>query len=80
MTLQELRNQALQLPINDRWRLVESLLSSIQQETRVSNSSAQDVNSLTDLDPWTLSLVGVVELGLQDSKESYVDYLEKKYL
>lgn len=30
MTLLELQNQALQLPISDRWRLVQSLLSSIQ--------------------------------------------------
>jgi hypothetical protein len=35
MTLQELQNQALQLPLGDRWRLVQSLLSSIQQETLV---------------------------------------------
>ncbi len=30
MTLQELQKQALQLPISDRWRLVQSLLTSIQ--------------------------------------------------
>jgi len=30
MTWQELQNQALQLPISDRWRLVQSLLTSIQ--------------------------------------------------
>jgi hypothetical protein len=34
MTLQEFQNQALQLSIGDRWRLVQSFLSSIQQETR----------------------------------------------
>ncbi len=33
MKLQELQKQALQLPISDRWRLIQSLLSSIQQET-----------------------------------------------
>jgi len=33
MTLQELQNQVLQLSIGDRWRLVELLLGSIQQET-----------------------------------------------
>jgi len=33
MALHEIQNQALQLPISDRWRLVQSLLSSIQQET-----------------------------------------------
>ena len=37
MTLQELQQQALQLPISDRWRLVQSLLTSIEQETQTSN-------------------------------------------
>lgn len=51
MTLQELQNQALQLPINDRWRLVQLLLSSIQQETQSSSPSNLNTNSLTSLDP-----------------------------
>ncbi|BAZ10799.1 hypothetical protein NIES4071_26230 [Calothrix sp. NIES-4071] len=34
MTLQEVQKQALQLPINARWQLVQSLLESLQQETR----------------------------------------------
>lgn len=33
MTLQELHEQVLQLPLKDRWQLVQLLLSSIQQET-----------------------------------------------
>lgn len=33
MILQDLQQQALQLPISDRWRLVQSLLTSIEQET-----------------------------------------------
>lgn len=33
MTLQELQEQILQLPLKDRWQLVQQLLSSIQQET-----------------------------------------------
>jgi hypothetical protein len=79
MTLQELQNQALQLPIGDRWRLVQSLLSSIQQETLVLSPPTTKVNSLAGLDPWTQSLIGVVQLGIEDPTESYVDYLEKKY-
>ncbi|MBW4539699.1 MAG: hypothetical protein KME43_11235 [Myxacorys chilensis ATA2-1-KO14] len=51
MTLQELQNQALQLSISDRWRLVQSLLSSIQQETRLSNPPIPNVNSFAGLDP-----------------------------
>ena len=33
MTLQELQKQVLQLPMNDRWQLVQTVLESIQQET-----------------------------------------------
>ena len=79
MTLQELQNQALQLSIGDRWRLVQSLLSSIQQETLLFSPSTSNVNSLTSLDPWTQSLIGVTQLGTEDPTESYVDYLEEKY-
>ncbi|MEQ8996127.1 MAG: hypothetical protein RID53_06425 [Coleofasciculus sp. B1-GNL1-01] len=34
MTLPELQKQALQLPIGDRWKLVQTLLESLQWETR----------------------------------------------
>ena len=78
MTLQELQDRVWQLPIRDRWRLVQLLLSSIQQETlvRPPNSS---VNSLTNLDPWTQSLIGVIQLSTEDPTDPYVDYLEEKY-
>jgi hypothetical protein len=79
MTWQELQNQALQLPIGDRWRLVQSLLNSIQQETLELNSPTPNVNSLPDLDSWTQSLIGVIQLGTEEPTESYVDYLEEKY-
>lgn len=32
MTLQEVKNQALQLPTVDRWQLVQVLLDSLKQE------------------------------------------------
>jgi hypothetical protein len=79
MTLHEIQNQALQLPIGDRWRLVQSLLSSIQHETLVFSSPTPDVNSLVGLNPWTQSLIGVIQLGTEEPTESYVDYLEEKY-
>jgi hypothetical protein len=79
MTLQELQNQALQLPINERWRLVQSLLSSIQQETLLSNPPSLSTNSLTGLDPWTQSLIGVIQLDTEDPTDIYVDYLKEKY-
>lgn len=76
MTLQELQKQALQLPISDRWRLVQSLPISIQQETLSSISLCPKVESLTALDPWTQSLIGVIELNTEKPTESYVDYLD----
>lgn len=79
MTLQELQNQALQLPISDRWQLVQSLLISIQQETSLINSSDSSIKSIAGLDPWTQSLIGVLQLSAEEPTESYVDYLEKKY-
>jgi hypothetical protein len=79
MTLQDLQNQALNLPIGDRWRLVQSLLVSIQQETLVFNSQNLSVKSAVDLDPWTQSLMGLIQLNAEDPIESHVDYLEEKY-
>ncbi|WP_251955693.1 hypothetical protein [Nostoc commune] len=34
MTLQNLQKQALQLSTSDRWQLVQTLLESLQHETR----------------------------------------------
>lgn len=81
MTLQELQNQALQLPISDRWRLVQSLLNSIQSETLAVNSPKRDANSFKNLNSWTRSLIGVIHLSEEISSDSasYVDYLEEKY-
>ena len=80
MTLQELENQILKLPINDRWRLVESVLASIQQETSPSLSSPNlNTTPMMDLDPWTQSLLGVIQLSSEDIQASYIDYIEEKY-
>ena len=79
MTLQELQRQALQLTISDRWRLVQSVLTSIQQETLLSVSPSPTVKPLTELDPWTQSLIGIIQLGAENPTEFYVDYLEDKY-
>ena len=58
MTLEELQKQVLQLPINDRWRLVQSVLNSIEQETQASNSPLPKVESIAeDLDYQLLTLL-----------------------
>ena len=80
MTLQELQQKALQLPISDRWRLVQSLLTSIEQETKASTVTVPQAKTIAeDLDLWTQSLIGVIKIDDKNHQESYVDYLEEKY-
>lgn len=76
MTLQEMQNQAMQLSISDRRRLVQTLLDSIQQETLLVNPPQPNMNLVPNLDPWTQSLMGVIQLSTENLTESYVDYLE----
>jgi hypothetical protein len=45
----------------------------------VFSSPTTDVNSLVGLNPWTQSLIGVIQPGIEEPTESYVDYLEEKY-
>ena len=50
-----------------------------QQETLLSITDSKTLEPLTDLDPWTQSLIGVIQLGEENTTENYVDYLEEKY-
>jgi hypothetical protein len=69
MTLQDLQQQVVQLPVNDRWQLVQTLLASIQQDTEANlnpspspllpNSSTETM--LADLHPWTKSFIGILQ-------------------
>jgi hypothetical protein len=77
--LQELQEQVLELPIKERWTLVQTLLASIQQETLSSIPPQPTLETLSKLDPWTQSLIGVIRLESENSEESYVNYLEEKY-
>lgn len=79
MILQDIQDQALQLPIGERWRLVQVLLNSIQKETIIPNASVTSDHSFESLHPWTQSLIGVIQLDSEELTESYVDYLEEKY-
>jgi hypothetical protein len=77
--LQELQEQVLELPIKERWTLVQTLLASIQQETLSSIPPQPTLETLSELDPWTQSLIGVIRLESENPEESYVNYLEEKY-
>lgn len=80
MTLKELQSQALQLSIEDRKELVDSILHSIQQESPTTKPANSSINLPETLDPWTQSLIGVIHLSTsEDLTESYVNYLEEKY-
>ena len=50
-----------------------------QQETLSSITDSPTLEPLTDLDSWTQSLIGVIQLGKENPTENYVDYLEEKY-
>ncbi|WP_338422992.1 hypothetical protein [Anabaena sphaerica] len=77
--LQQLQEQVLKLPIKERWNLVQTLLASIQQETLSSIPPQPTLETLSELDPWTQSLIGVISLESENPEESYVNYLEEKY-
>jgi hypothetical protein len=79
MTLQDLKQQVMELPIADRRQLIESVLASIQQENQVGHPAAEAVTIDRPLHPWTQSLVGVIKDDGKNETETYVDYLESKY-
>jgi hypothetical protein len=72
MTLQELQKQALQLPISDRWQLVQTLLESLKQETHPM-SQQRNLSRLRGI------AKSSVAAGDTDSEEDYVTYLTEKY-
>jgi hypothetical protein len=72
MTLQELQKQVLQLPIPERWQLVQAVLTSLQQETG------------SQVKPRNLSRLRGIAKGANisndaDYKEDYIAYLTQKY-
>jgi hypothetical protein len=69
MAIQEMQNQALQLSIGDHWRLAQSLWGSIQRETSSLDSPKLNANLVPNLDPWTQSLIDVVQLDLDYPSE-----------
>ncbi len=79
MTLQELQKHVLQLVIRDRIALIQSVLTSIQQETLPPVTLRSSPETLLKLEEWTQSLVGVIRLETEEPKDAYVDYLEEKY-
>ncbi|MFN6569391.1 hypothetical protein [Dendronalium sp. ChiSLP03b] len=71
MTLQELQKQALQLPISDRWQLVQTLLESLQRET----TSGLKKGNLSRL----RGIAKSTETASEDVEADYINYLTAKY-
>lgn len=72
MTLQEIQNQALQLPTGDRWQLVQVLLDSLKQSANLKPERGN-----------LLRLRGVAKIsaatGETNAQEDYVTNLIEKY-
>jgi hypothetical protein len=54
MTLQELQNQVLNLPTNEKWQLLQTLLSAIQKDTMPPKATPEKTYPLRGL-PITIS-------------------------
>ena len=72
MTLQELQKQVLQLPMSDRWQLVQTVLESIQQET-ISLSKRGNLSRLRGI------AKGVNISSDENINGDYATYLTEKY-
>jgi hypothetical protein len=60
-------------------QLLKKRYPQTELENHTSISPHQTLESLSELDPWTQSLIGVIRLESQNPEESYVNYLEEKY-
>jgi hypothetical protein len=72
MRLRELQQQALQLPISDRWQLVQTLLESLQQETNPALKKG-NLSRLRGI------AKGSAISGDKDIAADYITYLTEKY-
>ncbi len=66
-----LEEEQQEIPVGDVTVNDESVLPKEQKQPKTIQ--------LTNLDPWTQSLIGVIQLKVEEPTESYVDYLEEKY-
>ena len=72
MTLQEIQNQALQLPTGDRWQLVQVLLDSLKREANL-KPKRKSLSRLRGV-----AKVSAVT-GENNAQADYVTYLTEKY-
>ncbi|AFY47890.1 Ribbon-helix-helix protein, copG family [Nostoc sp. PCC 7524] len=80
-TLEELAN-TIGTTKSDVLRQAITLMQSIvtaKEETLTSTFSPPTLEALSELNPWTQNLIGVIRLDSENPEESYVNYLEEKY-
>jgi hypothetical protein len=72
MTLQEIQNQALQLPTGDRWQLVQVLLDSLKREAnpQLKQGNLSRLRAIAKTSAAT---------GERNAQADYVTYLAEKY-
>ena len=82
MTFQDFQAQALQLPISEKWQLVQSLLNAIQQDTTQIQPNPQTHSKSLD-QQWQIWVDQVQQMPLQpltlEETDEYQDYLVEKY-
>ncbi|MBC5797245.1 MAG: hypothetical protein ACKPBV_01050 [Sphaerospermopsis kisseleviana] len=72
MTLQELQKQVLQLPMSERWQLVQTVLESIKEES-ISASKKGNLSRLRGI------AKGVNIARDENINGDYANYLTEKY-
>jgi len=72
MKLQEIQNQALQLPAGDRWQLVQVLLESLKREANPEPKRG-NLSRLRGIAKISAAI------GKTNTQEDYVTYLTEKY-
>lgn len=79
LPLQELQNQALQLPLKDRWDLIQTLMNSIQQETLLlaqptnlpPNRSKKELNQVKHKTYTPIDISSFANRRLQEINQDY---------
>lgn len=72
MTLQEIQDQALQLPTGDRWQLVQVLLDSLKREANP-NLKRRNLSRLRGIAKIS------APMGESNDQADYATYLTEKY-
>jgi hypothetical protein len=74
-SLQQLQKHLLELPVNERWQLVQVILESLQQDTTNQRSEITPQKNLSRL----RGIARSTSESLVSDQDDYADYLTQKY-